>query len=111
MPGPVMHVGAIFTCMHVAPATVQSFNTRVFVSGLAAATAMDVYSVKGCMFTLPGPKPSPCLVIEWQAPATRVTINGQPAILATSVGIGVSAEQAKQGFAVVNMVQPRVVAT
>jgi hypothetical protein len=106
-----MHVGAVFTCTHLAPATVDSFNTRVFVNGLAAATALDLYTVKGCMFTLPGPKPSPCVTIDWQAPALRVKINGQAAILATSGGLGVSAEQARQGPAIVNVVQSRVVAT
>jgi hypothetical protein len=110
MPGPVMHVGALFTCPHMAPATVESFNTRVFVGGLAAATAADLFTVKACMFTLPGPKPSPCVLVKWQAPATRVKINGLPAILATSIGVGTSAEQLPQGPAVVTFVQPRVTA-
>jgi hypothetical protein len=110
MPGPIMHVGALFTCPHMAPATVETVNTRVFVNGLAAATAGDLHTVKGCMFTLPGPKPSPCVVIKWQAPATRVKVNGLPAILATSIGIGTSAEQLPQGPAIVSFVQPRVTA-
>jgi hypothetical protein len=106
-----MHVGALFTCPHMAPATVETVNTRVLVGGLAAATAADLHTVKGCTFTLPGPKPSPCVLIKWQAPATRVKINGLPAILATSIGLGTSAEQAPQGPAVISFVQPRVVAT
>ena len=110
MPGPIMHVGALFTCPHMGPATVETPNTRVLVNGLAAATAADLHSVKGCTFTLPGPKPSPCVLIKWQMPATRVKINGLPAILATSIGVGSSADQLPQGPAIVSFVQPRVTA-
>jgi hypothetical protein len=41
-------------------------------------------------------------------PAARILIEGQPAILNTSVGVGSSAEQAPQGPATVASVQPRV---
>jgi hypothetical protein len=53
--------------------------------------------VAGCPFTLPGPTPSPCLTVEWQLPANRVTVNGQAVLLETSVGLCKSAQQAVQG--------------
>jgi hypothetical protein len=40
-----------------------------------------------------------------------VKINGVPAMLGTSGGVGVSADQIKQGPALVLLLQPRVTAT
>jgi hypothetical protein len=48
------------------------------------------------------------VTVRWTAPATRVFINGLPALLGTSAGIGTSVEQIPQGPAVVSVVQPRV---
>jgi hypothetical protein len=46
--------------------------------------------------------------LQWVAPATRVKVNGQPAILKTSSGICQSAEQVPQGPPNVVVTQTRV---
>jgi hypothetical protein len=113
MPGLLMHVGAAVTCPHGAPGTTVSANARVLVSGTPVATIADVTTVAGCPFQVPvgaGTKPQPCVKILWSVPAARVLVNGQPALLNTSPGIGQSAEQIPQGPATV-VTQTRVVAT
>ena len=114
MPGPILHVGAVFTCTHAAPAQVAPGNPRVVVNGTPVATMADQFPVAGCPFQIPvgaGTKPQPCIKIQWTVPATRVLAGGSPVILATSVGLGLSAEQIPQGPPIVTTVQPRVVAT
>jgi hypothetical protein len=111
MPGPLFHVGAVATCPHAGQITVISTNARVLVSGMPVATMGDVYLVAGCPFTVPPGKPQPCIKVQWLVPALRVLVNGQPAILQTSVGICQSPEQAPQGPPIVVSTQPRVLGT
>jgi hypothetical protein len=108
---PLLHVGAGITCSHSGPVTPQTTNTRVLVSGMAVLTLNDVFTVAGCPFQVPvgaGTKPQPCVRIQWSAPATRVKVNGIPALLQTSTGLGQSAEQIPQGPPIVSGVQPKV---
>lgn len=108
MPGPLFHVGAIATCPHASgQVTTISSNTRVLVSGMPVATIADQYLIAGCPLSASTP-PIPCIRVQWIAPATRVLINGQPAILATSAGIAISAQQTPAGPPIVLMTQPRV---
>lgn len=111
MPGPLLQIGAGVSCPHAAPATGAPGVPRVLLSGQPASVATDIWSVAGCPFQIPigtGTKPQPCVTVKWAAPATRVMINGVPALLGTSAGIGTSVEQIPQGPAVVSVVQPRV---
>jgi hypothetical protein len=111
MPGFLLHIGAGVQCTHMAPGSVQTSNTRVFVGGAALMTAADLHTVSGCPFTIPGPKPQPCVTIRW-APASRVFVNGQPAVaqvLGPGQGICQSPEQLPQGPPIVAGVQGRVV--
>ncbi|MGN9806522.1 hypothetical protein [Micromonospora sp. L32] len=114
MPGPLLHVGAVLSCPHAGPVTPQTGNSRVLVGGLPVVTAADAYPVTGCPFQVPvgaGTKPQPCVRIQWTTPAARVLVNGQPAMLATSVGLGVSAEGIPQGPPTVAGFQIRAVAS
>ncbi len=111
MPGPLFHVGATAICPHAGPVTTISSNVRVLVSGMPVATMGDTFTVAGCVFTVAGPKPQPCVLVRWLVPAVRVLVNGQPAILQTSAGLCFSAEQAPQGPPTVISTQPRVIAT
>jgi hypothetical protein len=111
MPGFLLHVGATVQCFHAAPATAQTSNVRVFVGSMPAVTVADMFTVAGCPFTIPPSKPQPCVTIRW-APATRVFINGQPAVVqVTGPGQGIcqSAEQIPQGLPVVGAAQTRVI--
>jgi hypothetical protein len=49
------------------------------------------------------------VTIRWLTPATRVQVNGSPALLESSTGICQSAEQIPQGPPQVSVVQHRVV--
>lgn len=111
MPGLLFHVGAAAICPHAGPVTTISSNARVLVSGMPVATMGDTFVVAGCVFTVPGPKPQPCVQVRWLVPAVRMLVNGQPAILQTSAGLCFSAEQAPQGPPTVISTQPRVIAT
>ena len=112
MPGPLFHVGAAAICPHGGQITTISANARVLVSGQPVATLADQYVVAGCPFTVPAgpaPKPQPCVRVQWLVPATRVFVNGQPAILQASSGLCLSVEQIPQGPPTIVATQPRVI--
>jgi uncharacterized Zn-binding protein involved in type VI secretion len=108
MPGFLLHVGASAICPHGGQVSVISSNARVLVNGLPVATLADVYPIAGCAFTVPGPKPQPCVTVQWLTPATRLLVNGQPPILQSSAGLCQSAEQIPQGPPTVIATQTRV---
>jgi hypothetical protein len=108
MPGPLFHVGAVAICPHAGQVQTISSNTRVLVSGMAVATLADQFMVAGCAFNVSG-SPHPCMKIQWLTPATRVLINGQPAILQSSTGLSLAADQAPQGPPSIVTTQPRVI--
>jgi hypothetical protein len=111
MPGPLYHMGAVAICPHGGQITIVPSNTRVLVSGMPVATVSDIGVVAGCVFTVPGPKPQPCVTARWLVPATRVLINGQPALIQTSTGLCQSAEQIPNGLPTITSTQTRVIAT
>jgi hypothetical protein len=108
MPGFLVHVGASGICPHGGQTAFITFNARVLVSGQPALTVTDIFTIAGCHFQLPGPKPQPCVTGRWIVPATRILINGQPAILQASTGLCQSAEQIPQGPPTVIATQVRV---
>lgn len=110
MTGFLAHVNASGSCPHQGQMTTLSTNTRVLVGGQPVATLADTYTIAGCAFTV-GSKPQPCVTAKWIVPATRVYINGQPAILQTSTGICQSAEQIPQGPPTITATQTRVSGT
>jgi hypothetical protein len=107
VPGPLLHVGATVLCSHGGPAQFVSTNARVLVGGMPVATFADQTLVAGCAFN-PG-APHPCVRVQWLVPAARVLVNGAPALLQTSTGLCLAADQAPQGAPVPVTVQPRVV--
>jgi len=115
MPGLLLHVGAVTQCFHQAPAAIAPAQSKVFVSGQPVATAAGAITVTGCPFQVPtpgGPKPQPCVRIQWGTVATKVLIGGQPALLAPTPGVVpgtcLSVEQIPQGAPTVAQVQTRV---
>lgn len=115
MPGLLMHANAVCQCTHAAPATIVPTQARVLVSGQPVATMTSQIMVAGCPFTLPLPKPQPCITVKWLMPSVRVLVLGQPAMLVPAPGPGPglcqSAEQIPQGPPIVSAVQLRVIAT
>jgi hypothetical protein len=111
MPGPLLHLGAKATCPHFSgQVAITASNPRVFVMGiLPVVTIADVHAVAGCPFTLPGPKPQPCVTAKF-TPAARVFVMGRPAALVQAPpGACFSAEQSPQGPPIINSVQTRVI--
>jgi hypothetical protein len=108
MPGMLVHVGASAICPHGGQVSVVSTNVRVMVSQQPVALMSDQFMIAGCAFTVPGPKPQPCMKVQWLAPAVRVLVMGQPVILQASTGLCLSAEQIPGGPPSVTMTQVRV---
>ena len=108
MSGFLLHVGATALCPHGRPVSVISSNARVKVSGQPVATLSDTYTIAGCAFTVPGPKPQPCVLVQWLVLASRVRVGGNPVILQTSTGLCQSAEQIPQGPPNILVTQVRV---
>ncbi|MFV8748926.1 hypothetical protein ACNOYE_00085 [Nannocystaceae bacterium ST9] len=94
-------------CPHGAKVTHPPSQVRVKIGQGFALTVADKGMVGGCPFTLPNGKPSPCMTVEWSAPALRIKLSGQAALLASSVGLCKSPEQAAQGPAIASP-SPRV---
>jgi hypothetical protein len=111
MPGPLVHVGSVGMCPHLGQISVISTNMRVFVSGMQVATLLDKFPIAGCIFTLPGtpPPPHPCVQVQWILPATRVFVNGLPAILQLSTGVCLAVDMLPQGPSTIVGTQPRVI--
>lgn len=105
MPAPVVHLGAIVTCMHAGQATPAAPFPRVLVSGQPIATLATPYVVAGCALTsVPSP---PCVTAQWVMGATRVFAGGLPVITQLSQAVCVPTGQ---GLLVLTT-QPRVLAT
>ena|SRR5437016_1030112 len=113
MPGLLLHVGGITNCFHLSGVVVANPKTppRVFVNGGQPVLSIaDLHKVGGCLFTLPGGKPQPCMSVKVEA-AVRVRINSVAAALLTPAAVCLSAEQAPQGIPVSTPTQKRVIAT
>ncbi|MFD8495101.1 hypothetical protein [Amycolatopsis sp. NPDC059657] len=104
--GNLLHVGATVMCPHGGRATLLPSQSRVQAGTQPVATLADVYTIAGCAFA-PGGKPQPCVTIQWVTPSARIQVNGQPAILQSSVGLCQSAEKIPQGPPLVTVVQQR----
>jgi hypothetical protein len=102
-----VHVGASIICPHGGQVSAITSNTQVSVGGQPVVTVEDQYLVAGCPFVV-GVVPQPCIEVQWVVPASRVLVNGQPAILSDSVGLCLNPEQAPQGPPTVVSTQTRV---
>lgn len=112
MTGPLIDINAQGMCPHGAKLTFTTTNTRVMANGTPLITIADMFTVAGCPFQVPaGPttKPQPCVTGRFLVPATRVFINGQPAVLQTASGLCQSVEQIPQGPPSVVVAQTRVI--
>ena len=83
----LLHQGATVLCTHGGQATPTTSALRVKLGGQPATTLAHSYTISGCPFATPDLAPKPCASVQWTTPATRVRIEGQPALLSTSQGI------------------------
>ncbi len=87
MPGFLAHVGATVICAHGGQAQPTVPNPRVSVMGQPTATIAAPYAVVGCTLPPPTAANGPCLTGMWTVGSTRVTSNGQPLVIVSSVGL------------------------
>ncbi|WP_171174996.1 hypothetical protein [Ruegeria sp. HKCCD8929] len=86
MSGPILHLGASVTCSHGGQALPVSPSARVLVGGQPAVAQTSPWTVAGCGFVPPGGN-GPCVTANYVVAATRVLIDGAPAVLMSSTSI------------------------
>ncbi|MCK5218503.1 hypothetical protein KAR10_03200 [bacterium] len=107
MPGKYLNLQSTIQCPHGGKVILQTKNQKVSAQGTKVLLESDVPTVAGCSFTLPGPKPSPCVKVEWQAGTTKATVRGEKILMQSSIGLCKSAEGALQGTAIIGNTQPK----
>ncbi|MBN9658090.1 MAG: hypothetical protein J0H49_07920 [Acidobacteria bacterium] len=107
MAAPILQQGCMMMCPHGGQVTVIPSQTKVKLSGSPALLARDATIVAGCAFA-PGPKPQPCVSVQWVGEAVRVKADGQPVLLQSSSGLCKSAEGIVQGTVIITGAQTRV---
>jgi hypothetical protein len=98
---PMLTTASTVLCPHAGTVNLSTSNSSVKAGGNPVLLATDQHTVSGCPFTVPGPKPQPCVLVRWSAAATQTKVNGIGVLLQSSVGLCYSAEQIPQGPAVV----------
>ncbi|MBU1564812.1 MAG: hypothetical protein KJ630_04190 [Proteobacteria bacterium] len=106
MPGKNLTTSAVVICPHGGQAQLMTANTQMTADGSAILLETDVHPVVGCPFSV-GSKYSPCVRISWSAGSQRVSINGTPPLVASSIGQCFNAEGAVQGVATIVNTQQR----
>ncbi len=86
MTGPILHLGATVTCAHGGQALPAVPSARVLVNGQPAIAMTSPWTVAGCAFAPPAGN-GPCVTASYVAAATRVLIEGAPAVLMSSVSV------------------------
>ena len=107
MPASILQLGCNMQCPHMGKVMVNNTNSRLRVDGKYALLVDDIYTIVGCSFMM-GNTPHPCTVVEWQAPAQRIKVNGRGVLLETSIGMCKAADQMIQGKVMITGVQKRV---
>lgn len=87
MPGFLVHVGATVMCAHGGQAQPTVPNPRVTVMGQPTVTITAPYAVAGCTLPPPIAANGPCLTATWTVGSVRVTSNGQPLVILSSVAL------------------------
>ncbi len=105
MPGPIIHFGAVVTCLHGGQAQPTAPFPRVTVSGQPIVTLATLYVVAGC--ALSTTSTPPCVSAQWVLGATRVLAGGLPVVTQASTAVCVPTGQPL----LVATTQPRVIAT
>jgi hypothetical protein len=94
-------------CPHGGQGVATPSQQKVLLGGSPALVATDQVTIAGCSFNVSG-APSPCLTVTWLVPATRVILDGTPALLSTSVALCTSAAGVPQGPGTLSGFQTRV---
>jgi hypothetical protein len=85
MSGLLLAAQATVICAHAGQASPTMPSTRVQLGGQPAVMLPVPYTVAGC--ALPPNVGGPCVTAQWIVGATRVMIEGSPALLTDSMAI------------------------
>jgi hypothetical protein len=108
--GSTLTTSTHMACPHAGTVNVVSAATKVD-AGDPVLRSTDTFNISGCTFTLPGPKPSPCLRVQWLVSDVKVTAEGEPTLSTDSLGLCLSADMVPQGMITITGAQTRVSTT
>jgi hypothetical protein len=94
-------------CPHGGQAILVTSNTQSSAGHMPMLLQSDQHMIAGCPFAV-GPVYTPCMTIQWQAPAVQVTVNDVGVLTQSSVGLCLNAAGAPQGTAIVVNTQMQV---
>jgi hypothetical protein len=94
-------------CPHGGMAILETTNEALLVDDSPALLESDIHEIAGCPFTI-GVVYSPCVLIEWSAGATMLTVDGAGVLLETSIGLCSNVAGAPQGVAIIGDAAPEV---
>ncbi|MEZ4618990.1 MAG: hypothetical protein R2867_26225 [Caldilineaceae bacterium] len=69
--GLLIDQNAVILCTHGGSTQIQTANTRK-AAVVIGTTVSDLFTVAGCPFTVPGPKPQPCVKVQESVDTRRV---------------------------------------
>jgi hypothetical protein len=107
MSTPVLTTASLVQCMHGGQAILTTANTSLMAGGSPVLLESDMHPVVGCPFIV-GLVYMPCVIIQWQAGATSLSVNGVPVLLQTSLGQCLNAAGAPQGVAIASAPAPEL---
>jgi hypothetical protein len=96
--------------MHGGQVLLITTNGTLFANGSPVLLETDLHPVLGCPFTV-GLVYTPCVLVQWQAAATSLKVNGTGVLIETSIGECMNAAGAPQGIAIVSAPAPELEAT
>lgn len=111
MPMPILTALTQGQCCHAAKATFAATSSKVLIDNGPVLLSGDQVPIAGCAFTVPSGKPQPCIKGVLSMPASKVMVEGRPAMLQGPGDLTQSAEQIPQGPLVYSSVQMKVTAT
>jgi hypothetical protein len=109
--GELLSASAVLMCPHGGTVSAIPSSSKVTLGGDPIVLATDTFTVAGCAFTLPAAVPSPCLLVQWQSPATKCTSDGTPLLTTDSVGMCLAATGATQGTVLIQSTQTKASGT
>jgi hypothetical protein len=105
--GKTLTTSCHLACPHAGTVNVVSAASKVD-GGDAVLRSTDTFTISGCPFTLPGPKPSPCLRVQWLVSDVQVKAEGENTLSTDSLGQCLSADMVPQGMITITGPQSRV---
>jgi len=108
--GKTLTTSSRMSCPHAGTVNAVCGNTTVK-AGDFVLRSTDTFTISGCTFTLPGPKPSPCMKVQWLVSDVKVRAATSPSLSTDSLGLCLSADMIPQGMVNITSTQSLVSTT